>query len=310
MSQQKLTKRVVDAAPIPASGEARVWDRDLSGFCLRVYSTGRKVYAVKCRVQGRQRWLTIGEHGNPWTPDEARDEAAKALLRARRGDDPTAERRLRDDLTVSQLVELYLTEGRKSKPAKREISWKQDASNLRRHVVPLIGRRLASGITKTDLARMVSAIKSGDTAKVEKTRKRGKAIVTGGEGTAERTYSTLRAAFAWAISEGHIKGPSPFASIKQRDLFPARGSVERFLSDKQAADLLTAIAALEAEGELSANIAAIFRLLLFTGARRREIAGLRWSEVDLDRAQLVLPPDRTKAGAKIGERRIDRKSVV
>jgi integrase len=38
----------------------------------------------------------------------------------------------------------------------------------------------------------------------------------------------------------------------------------------------------------------IIRLLMFTGARRDEIGGLRWSEVDLDRGLLNIPGTRTK----------------
>ena len=40
-----------------------------------------------------------------------------------------------------------------------------------------------------------------------------------------------------------------------------------------------------------------------TGARKTEVPGLRWSEVDPVRGILVLPPDRTKAGGKTGVRR-------
>jgi len=36
------------------------------------------------------------------------------------------------------------------------------------------------------------------------------------------------------------------------------------------------------------------KLLFFTGCRRQEIANLRWDEVDLDNAELKLPPERTK----------------
>lgn len=64
----KISKRSVDGAPIPAEGEARLWDTDLKGFLLRVYPSGRKVYAVKCRVGRVQRICTIGEHGSPWAP--------------------------------------------------------------------------------------------------------------------------------------------------------------------------------------------------------------------------------------------------
>ena len=62
----KITKRSVDGVTPPAQGEARLWDTDIKGFMLRVYPTGRKVYAVKCRVGRIPRTHTIGEHGSPW----------------------------------------------------------------------------------------------------------------------------------------------------------------------------------------------------------------------------------------------------
>src|SRR5262249_38245565 len=40
----------------------------------------------------------------------------------------------------------------------------------------------------------------------------------------------------------------------------------------------------------------IVRLLAFTGCRREEIGGLRWSEGDRDRALITLPAERTKNG--------------
>ena len=61
---------------------------------------------------------------------------------------------------------------------------------------------------------------------------------------------------------------------------------------------------MQAERAITATHADAFRLLLLTGARKTEIAGLLWSEVDLPQRRLVLPPERTKAGAKTGERRI------
>ena len=306
MEKKRLTKRVVDAAAIPTTGEARLWDSDLAGFCLRVYASGRKVYAVKYRVAGRQAWMTIGEHCEALTPDQARDIAKDVLHLARKGTDPTAAKKLKDDLTVTKLIDLYLEDGPKSKPDKRAASWSQDRSNLVRHVRPLLGRRLVSGLAKDDLTRMVASISAGETAMVEKTKARGKANVRGGSGTAARCYSTTRAMFSWAIEQGHMTGPNPCSGVK----LAARPSVERFLSNEQATALLKALAELEEAGEVSKRHASIFKLLLFTGARRVEIAGLRWAEVDYDRARLVLPPDRSKAGAKSGDRRITLNSAA
>ena len=139
-----------------------------------------------------------------------------------------------------------------------------------------------------------------DQSRIDTHKLRGRSIVKGGAGIADRTYSTLRATFNWAIDKGHFAGPNPCAKV-ERKLRPA---VERFLSEAQAQDLIAALDALEADATISERQGAVYRLLLLTGARRNEIAGLRWTEVDFDRRRLVLPPSRTKAGGRTGDRRI------
>ena len=59
---------------------------------------------------------------------------------------------------------------------------------------------------------------------------------------------------------------------------------------------------------MSNTFADALRLLLLTGARKTEILGLRWSEINMLRKLFILPPDRTKAGGKTGERRIQLSS--
>ena len=49
---------------------------------VRVRPTGGKVYVLRLRVDGRQRWYTVGKHGDPWTPDTARDEADRVPSQA------------------------------------------------------------------------------------------------------------------------------------------------------------------------------------------------------------------------------------
>ena len=72
-----LSRRAVDALPV-AEREIVFWDRDLSGFGVRVHPTGSKVYIVHTRAGGKSRRVTIGRHG-VWTPERARREAARLI---------------------------------------------------------------------------------------------------------------------------------------------------------------------------------------------------------------------------------------
>jgi hypothetical protein len=74
----RLTKRAVDAAK-PSATDYFVWDGELPGFGLRVFSSGKKSYLLQYRANGRSRRYTIGMHG-PFTPDMARSEALTLLV--------------------------------------------------------------------------------------------------------------------------------------------------------------------------------------------------------------------------------------
>ncbi|MGA7327703.1 MAG: site-specific integrase, partial [Rhodomicrobium sp.] len=50
----------------------------------------------------------------------------------------------------------------------------------------------------------------------------------------------------------------------------------------------------QAASEASWPFASIYKLLLLTGARREEVAGMKWSELDLDANVWMLPGARTK----------------
>ena len=85
---------------------------------------------------------------------------------------------------------------------------------------------------------------------------------------------------------------NPAVGIKR----PPIRKLERFLSEKEIASLA---AALEAEVDTTGNPypSAAIKLLLLTGARRGEIAGLQWQNVDFDLKCLRLPDSKT--GAKV-----------
>ncbi|WP_287761552.1 Arm DNA-binding domain-containing protein, partial [Acidiphilium sp.] len=71
-----------------------VWDTMIIGFGAR-RQRGRPTYVFRYRTkEGRQRTYTIGRHGSPWTPDEARAEAIRLLRIVIDGGDPSGERQI------------------------------------------------------------------------------------------------------------------------------------------------------------------------------------------------------------------------
>ena len=133
------------------------------------------MYALKYRLGPLQRIFTIGVHGSPWTPEKARERAEDALESVRHGDDPAiAKKEAREALTVSQLIDAYLEQGPATKPAKRaRARVDNDGSNFtwKRHILPLLGRKVANAVTKAEAARAVRDITIGKTAADEKSER-------------------------------------------------------------------------------------------------------------------------------------------
>src|SRR5690606_32997046 len=189
----KLTKRLIDGLE-PKASDYFEWDDELPGFGVRVWPTGRKVYVAQYRAGVRTRRVKVGTHG-PLTVDEARKEAKGILGDVARGEDPQEDRvTRRKSLTVSQLCDNYLAAAErglimgKGGKAKKASTLYTDRGRIDRHIRPLLGNKLVRDMTQADVARFIRDVASGKTAVVEKTeRKRGKAIVEGGTGTAART---------------------------------------------------------------------------------------------------------------------------
>ena len=292
----RLTKRTVDGATPPQAGETFLWDDDLRGFGLRVYASGRRIFIVQYRLRGRRggrtRRIVLGEYGK-MTPEEARKRAAKVLAAVDDGHDPAAERdEARRALTVADLARLYLDEGPAAKPNKRASSWATDRSNIERHIKPLLGRKLAKALTQADVAKFQADVATGKNTADVKTKKRGRAIVGGGRGTAARSLAVLGAMLQFAVGRRLILS-NPAKGVELLKLEHR----ERFLSEAEIARLGDTLTTMQAEHALSANAASAVRLLLLTGCRKSEITTLRWDWVDFEHGCLRLPTSKT--GAKV-----------
>ena len=284
----RITKRIVDGLK---PGEL-IWDSDVKGFGVR-HRAHVKVYLLKVRINGRQRWLTIGAHGTPWTPETARHEAQRLWGNIREGVNLTAIREARrNQPTIAELCDRFIKDH--ALDHKKASSVAADERNIRNHIKPLLGSRTVAEVTRTDIDALKRKVRDGQTARrAIKKREGGRGgglPVTGGPGAANRCIALLSKMFNLAEQWGwRTEQTNPCRMVQRYAEHPN----QRFLSTKEIDRLSRVLDSLESdEPQLKPAIAAI-RLLLLTGARCSEIIGLQWPHVDLERGMLLLPDSKT-----------------
>ena len=285
----KITKRTVDSIA-PTDTDLVVWDTDLKGFGLKVTPTGRKVYFLYYRTSGgKQRRPTIGRHGEV-TAEQARAIARKWAADAALGGDISGKRQAdRKASIVEELTEHYLVGY--AELHKKPLSIRADRSIIRNHVLPLLGSMKIKDVSRSDIEYVKLAVLKGKTARKRRARPRGRRIVKGGPGVANRTVALLSKMFGCAVDWG-LRPDTPARGIKK---FKENRS-DRFLDTDEIARLFVALDnAIANDAESPFAIAAI-RVLLLTGLRRGEVTNLRWKNVDLERGNLRL--DDSKTGAR------------
>jgi len=276
-----ISKETVDRAK-PAATRYVLWDRRLKGFGLRVEPTGAKSYFIRYRAGGGRRGVLrqfkIGAHGK-LTPDMARKEAGRRLAEAELGGDPQATRvTQRQQLCVSELCELYMAEG---VDAKKASTLQLDRIRIERHIKPRLGRLPIGDVQLHDIQRLVRDVAAG------KIKGEATPHTRGGPGAAARTAGLLGAIFGFAVSR-RLLADNPVRGVSR----PRDVKRERFLSPAELGRLGEVLADAEQTGANGAHVA-IIRLLALTGARKNEIARLKWTEVDADRSILNLGDSKT-----------------
>ncbi|HUF69859.1 MAG TPA: tyrosine-type recombinase/integrase [Longimicrobiales bacterium] len=263
----KLTKAACDRAKYRADEGARcvVWDSDLKGYGLRVFSGGAKSFVISYRQPGtgRKRLLTVGRFGE-LTPVRARTEASRMLLMVRDGTDPATARARATVPTFNDLADRYLRDHARPHTKRPD----QAVQVLRKHLRPAFGKMAIDAITADDVRAMHARI--GRRSKYSANR------------AVELLRAILNKGRRWNLLPA--KHPNPAADV---DRFREK-SRTRWLTEREIGRLLRALDREDTETQ------AVVRLLLLTGARRGEILGARWDAIDLDARRLRLV--ETKSG--------------
>ena len=115
MAPARITKSVVESL----KPKQMVWDAEVRGFGARCQKRDR-VYVLKYRASGQQRWFTIGKHGAPWTAEQARREAKRLLGLVAAGQDPgKGKAQSRSAQTMAELCDQFVDEHISAKSKSR-----------------------------------------------------------------------------------------------------------------------------------------------------------------------------------------------
>lgn len=269
----RLTKTIIDKANTDGS-DLLLWGRDLSGFGVRVKASGAKAFILSYRNKyGQQRRYTIGKVG-VFTVEEARKEARLMLADVARGADPAAARRsTREVPTIEEFAEQYMRDYARQHKAPSTVE--TDEINLRRHILPNLGRRSANEIEFADAQKLHQNMAHTP-------------------GAANRTLALLSHMMTIASEWGlRPEGLNPCRKVRPYKLKTHR----RYLSGDELSRLGGALKDAETEGTMLPSAVQAVRLLLLTGCRLGEVLSLKWAFVDFENGWLNLPTSKT--GPKI-----------
>lgn len=258
-----LTKREIDKFQYSPNKEF-LWDDEITGFGVRVYPTGRKIFVLRYTFEGKRHKEKIGAYGE-WTPDQAARKARELRVMIDQGKDPFAQKTI--GKTWAELAKEYI-----ERHAIRKKSGWQDEYRIEKYITCEEDGWGALPIEKVTRG-MVS----------KKHEKIGERSIYEANQFLAMVSKMWNMAIKWELIPESAPNPA-----KGVDRFKET-SRERFVTQEEMPCLLEAI---DAEPDIYARQA--MWLYLFTGLRKNELLTLKWVDVDLKQGLISIKD--TKAG--------------
>ncbi|HEX4615786.1 MAG TPA: integrase arm-type DNA-binding domain-containing protein, partial [Stellaceae bacterium] len=217
----------------PEAKDIYAWDDRIPGFGVKVTPAGKRIYVLKYRAGGAQRWLVLGRHGD-LTAEEAQKKAIRLRGAVADGKDPA---RLRDEHAaepiVDELADRYLAEY--AEPHKKPRSVEEDRRNLKLHIRPELGALKVSAVARQDILKLHHKMRATP-------------------GAANRALALMSKMFGLAEDWGiRPEGSNPCRRIKKFD----ERARERFLTKDELQRLGRALEEAERDGEHPSGIGII-----------------------------------------------------
>lgn len=256
LSSIRLTDTFVRALR-PTDKRFIIYDAALPGFGVRVATSGAISWVLLTRVLGRRKRITLGTYP-AYTLSQAREAARQTLASIEKG---TFQRTPRNLSFSEALSDWYQREQKANK------SFTQVQQTMALHVTPHLGKYQLNQITKADLIRVIDQV--ADKGKLTQ---------------ANRVRAFLVRFFTWSQQRDLIE-TSPATRLPK----PAPETTrDRVLNTGELRQVWVA------SSQLGYPFGAIIKLLILTAQRRDEVAGMRWSELDLAQSRWTIGKDRSK----------------
>lgn len=273
---KRLTKRVVDALPVPENGQQFVRDTELKGFAVRVTSGGTKTFVVEKRINGKGRRIKIARYPE-MTVEQARKAAQQLLGDIAGGTNPIKQRRQAQFAGIT-LHEVFKT----FRQARRQLRPKTlyDYQRVMDVVFPDWLPRPVRAISKDMVAKRFHELTDQH-----------------GPSYANLAMRTLRSVLNFAMNsyeddDGQpIITDNPVNRLTRAKLWHPGTRRQTVIRPHQLTAWYTAVQRLKNEQHTrqGETVADYLMVLLFTGMRRSEAANLRWKDVDLTHRTLTVP---------------------
>lgn len=244
-------------------------DTETTGFRYTITRHDKRVFQYRYIFQGNKRTLKIGDHPSI-SLAQARLKASQMAEGLKKGIDPQAERDAEKNMPTFREYSMgvYLPIAKQNKR-----SWQDDASKLRVYMLEKLGDLPVNSIKVTDIQGYLACLSQEHHL---------------APATVNRHRALLSKIFN--IAKDHdLLASNPCERVQK---LVENNQCERYLTPDEIARLVRTIKRAMNERRVNHSALAAFLMLLFTGARKREVLDMEWVDINFTTQQWHLKKNK------------------